>query len=513
VRLVRLVLALAVALLCAPPVASAATSLIAAYDKYVPGQGFDIKLVDTGTGLEIPLPSGVNTSADEIHPAMTPGGRYLVFTRMQLSPQLNGDVVPPGSRSLVMVDRTTGAIRAPLSGEDLAGTGATITAGDVRLAYGLRPPFPRGEHSLTRILTAADASDTTPPFEFAARPQDHLLIGASVPGESSSSVLDITTAALVQRADGITHAYTRAFFDPGNGHFAQGTTVLISGQQLNEFPAIDHPAPRAPDGFVAFDSAESTLHRIETVAFPAATTPQDPGEPINAPRRNLKAEEMPAWSPDASKLAFARSNAACCGSRQLLVYDNTPGLQGILNPGIDLGSDPTPQLRDFHSHYGGISLADPSRLDSVQLSCRGACLHLGGVKVREAALRPTCDSNTSAQVTDGTSNTIMLGEDHPCQTSTIAIGILVARVVGSHRVLGRKLPKLKPLGRVKLGKSRTGRNNFSWNGRVSGHALGPGLYVLTFRGLTRSGRIQTTSKSIGFRVTKKLRIASVRVLN
>jgi hypothetical protein len=511
VRLVRLVLVLAVAFLCVPTAASAATSLIAAYDSYVPGQGFDIKLVDVGTGLEIPLPAGVNTVDDEVHPAMTPGGRFLVFTRMHLSPQLNGDVVPPSSRSLMMVDRTTGEIRAPLSGEDLAGTGATITAGDVRLAYGLRPPFPRGEHSLTRILTAAGASGTGENFGFTARPQDHLLIGSSVPGESSSSVLDITTAALLQRSDGTTHAYTRAFFDPGSGHFGNGTTVLISGATLNEFPTTDHPALRAPDGYVALDTTESTLHRIEALQYPAQTTPLDVGEPINEPRKHLKAEEMPAWSPDGSKLAFIRTTSACCGARQLLVFDNSAGLQAIVNPGIDLGSDPTLQLRNFHSHYGGIALADPSRLESVDLTCLRTCLHFGQ-KVREAALRPTCDSNTTAQVSDGTSNTIMVGESNPCSTSTVAIGILVARVVGSHRVLGRTLPKLKPLGRVPLGHSKKGRNKFHWNGRVQGRQLSPGLYVLTFRGLTGRGRVQATSKPIEFRVTKKLRITALRVL-
>ena len=509
-RLVRLVL-LAAVFLYAPAAASAATSLLAAYDRYVPGQGFDIRLVDTGTGLEIPLPSGVNTTEDEIHPAMTPGGRFLVFTRMHLSPQLNGDVVPPSSRSLIMVDRRTGEIRAPLSGEDLAGTGATITPGDVRLAYGLRPPFPRGEHSLTRILTAADDSNTTQPFMFTARPSDHLVIGASVPGESANSVLDITTAALLQRAGDKTWAYTRALFDSGSGHFAQGATVLIAGAGLTEFPAVDHPALRAPDGYVAFDTTDSTLHRIETVQFPAQRTAQDAEAPINAPRRDLKGEEMPAWSPDGSKLAFTRQNAACCGSRQLLVYDNTPGLQAIINPGIDLGSDPTPQLREFHSHYGGVALADPSRLESVEFTCLAACLR-SGLKVREATLRPSCTSNTTAQITDGTSNTIMVGETNPCQNSVIAIGILVARVVGTHRVLGRKLPKLRPLGRVPLGHSKKGRNSFHWNGRVNGHELGPGLYVLTFRGLTRNGRVQATSKSIEFRVTKRHRIASVRVL-
>src|SRR5205085_9907007 len=130
-RLVRFGRALAIMGFAAPAAASGATSLIAAYDKYVPGDGFDIKLVDIGTGLEIPLPAGVNTTADEIHPAMTPAGRFLVFTRMQLDPQPNGDVVPPSGRTLVMVDRSSGDLRAPLSGEDLAGTGATITPGGI----------------------------------------------------------------------------------------------------------------------------------------------------------------------------------------------------------------------------------------------------------------------------------------------------------------------------------------------------------------------------------------------
>src|SRR4051794_23004821 len=104
----RLVLAtLAVALL-APAQASAA--LIAAYDKYVPGKGFEIGMVNVSTGAAITLPSGVNTTADEIHPTLSANGRFLWFARTQLQPTLSGNVVPPDARSLVRVDRNSGSV-------------------------------------------------------------------------------------------------------------------------------------------------------------------------------------------------------------------------------------------------------------------------------------------------------------------------------------------------------------------------------------------------------------------
>ena len=131
--------------------ATAATSLIAAYDTYVSGKGFEIGLVDIGTGANIALPAGVNTADDELHPALTPDGRFLVFTRMQVRPLLNGDVVPPSSRTLVMVDRATGrsARRSPA---DIAGAGPTIAgaADRFRLAYGLRPAPPGSTPSAGR---------------------------------------------------------------------------------------------------------------------------------------------------------------------------------------------------------------------------------------------------------------------------------------------------------------------------------------------------------------------------
>jgi hypothetical protein len=87
-----------------------AAGLVAAYDRYVSGQGFEIRLVNVSTGAAVTVPAGVNTADDELHPALSANGRFLVFTRMKLQPKLNGDIVPPALRTLQWVDRQTGQI-------------------------------------------------------------------------------------------------------------------------------------------------------------------------------------------------------------------------------------------------------------------------------------------------------------------------------------------------------------------------------------------------------------------
>ena len=80
-------------MLAAP--ASAATPVIAAFERYVPGSGFDIGLVNAQTGRTLVVPSSVNTAADEFHPALTPDGRFLVFTRATLVSQPDATLFRP----------------------------------------------------------------------------------------------------------------------------------------------------------------------------------------------------------------------------------------------------------------------------------------------------------------------------------------------------------------------------------------------------------------------------------
>jgi hypothetical protein len=70
-----------------------------------------------------PVAASMNSIAPSVDPCARNGA-----TRMQLQPQLDGDVVPPSDRTLVMVDRSNGQSREPVSGEDNSGAGATITS-------------------------------------------------------------------------------------------------------------------------------------------------------------------------------------------------------------------------------------------------------------------------------------------------------------------------------------------------------------------------------------------------
>lgn len=100
----------------AAPVAAPATGLIAAYDRYETGKGFEIGLANLSTGAKLPLPAGVNTPDDELHPGLSSDGRYLLWVRMRLLPKLNGDIVAPAERTVFMLDRQTGLITTLATG-------------------------------------------------------------------------------------------------------------------------------------------------------------------------------------------------------------------------------------------------------------------------------------------------------------------------------------------------------------------------------------------------------------
>jgi Tol biopolymer transport system component len=83
----RLALIVAAAAVLAAPVAKG--DVIAATDLRGPGgaatdcpQQTDIALINAATGDRSSLPAGINTSLDEVHPAISPAGDRLVFQRV-----------------------------------------------------------------------------------------------------------------------------------------------------------------------------------------------------------------------------------------------------------------------------------------------------------------------------------------------------------------------------------------------------------------------------------------------
>ncbi|MFN8130073.1 MAG: hypothetical protein U0R70_00845 [Solirubrobacteraceae bacterium] len=497
--------------------ARGATSLIAAYDTYVSGKGFQIGLVDLGTGAPITVPAGVNTAADELHPALSADGRYLVFSRMQLQPQLNGNVIPPADRTVELVDRVTGA----LTTLEADGAGPTVNPrsnGQDTLAVGHRP---RAGAADPAGLPGVKVGRLAPPT-FASTLGDDLAQSqlALVSGLlGSGDLIDLPHAsALLGSSAGRLRAYTVARFDAATGTPVD-SRVVVDTRQPNgpgDAPArvfgsaiapAGHVALRAGDGYAAFEQdvrrGRLTHGDIKSILLASQASADAAPDPIDTDAD----ERMPAWGPDGTTLAFVRTNGAT-GVRSLLVYDLTAGLQTVVNPGIALGAaTPSRALRRFHEVWGGIALALSAVLPgAANVACGAACAAaLGGARVGAAtgaALSPAVAGASAGAGAGGTAGAGAGG----------SIGIVVARVTGSRRVLGRRVPRLRALGRVPLGAAVLGTNRFRWNFRVGGRRLTPGTYVLTFRLLTRSGRIRSTSRSVQFRVTAAGRVVSPRLL-
>jgi len=80
--------------------------------------------------------------------------------------------------------------------------------------------------------------------------------------------------------------------------------------------------------------------------------------------------------------------------------------------------------------------------------------------------------------------------------SRVPIGLLVQRVVGHHTLLGRRVPTLRPAGRIPLGTFMPGRHVIHWRA----HSLKPGLYQFTPRALSATGAIRDLGTPRIFRV-------------
>ncbi len=472
-RLAILVVAAALLLAAALPASAPAAGLIAAYDRYETGKGFEIALVNASTGGTIPLPAGVNTADDELHPSLSADGRYLMFERMRLLPKLNGDIVPPAERTLFMLDRQTSIITTLATGTG-APAGPAFANRTTRTAtWGVRPE----SVSCCVLKFQAISSDNTIGgstgfgFGFAPAPAGQLL--------------DVPHGAMGANATTTTVGFSWIGSDANTGGLLNAGTTLI-GLREGADPRADfgsleipvsHPVVRAGDQYVALDRTSAGDADIQTISFPGETSLT----PAPAPITTAAPERIPAWSPGGLQLAFVRTTDS---RRRLAIFDLTPGLQTIVNPPIDIGADaPSPQTRAFQSSWGGLSLAESSALDIPAVTCTSSCVASLQSRLTAVPLKPVVSTSIKGQT----------------------IGIFVARVTGKRKLLGRTVPRIKPVGRVPLGKTRKGRNRFRWNGKVSGKRLRPGKYLLTFRALRRT-RVVSTSGSVRFMVTKQGRI-------
>ncbi len=454
---------LGLGLALAAPSGAQAAGLIAAYDRYEPGKGFELGLVDLGTGATIALPAGVNTADDELHPGLSTDGRYLTFVRMRLLPKLNGDIVPPDARTVFILDRQTGTVTAQGTGSGVAAGPSFADRATRTLSWGSRPA---GATSTVMKLSAVGSDNTVSGstgfvIDLGPVPQGH--------------VLDVPHVSI---GPGSNRHLSWIHSNTVSGAIATGTTSMTATGARADFTGASHPAIRTGDGYVAVDRTSGADADVESITFPQETALT----PAPSPITTGDPERMPAWSPGGLQLGFVRTTG---GRRKIGVYDLTPGLQTILNPLADIGPDaPTPQTRAFQSAWGGLSISEGAEAPAA--TCTVACLQALRTRITTVRLRPSV-------------------------TALTQIGIFVARVTGKRKLLGRTVPRIKVVGRVPLGAARKGRNTFRWNGKVAGKRLKRGTYLLTYRAL-RGKRVVSTSGSIRFKVAKGGRIRGVKRL-
>jgi hypothetical protein len=112
---------------------------------------------------------------------------------------------------------------------------------------------------------------------------------------------------------------------------------------------------------------------------------------------------------------------------------------------------------------------------------------VGGIS---CALFPGCKVSVT-QHAGGAVISSQLGQDDN-------VGIFVQRIVRFTHVHGKRVPVLKPVGRVPLGKHHRGHVRIRWNLKVNGHKLTRGKYLIILRGFDRHHVLLGTTKPVIF---------------
>ncbi len=389
-----------------------------------PRTDFDVAVLNASTGTRVTLPAGTNTTDDEIHPTISKDGTRLAFQRRNLS---------AGTDRIVVVDLQTGRSSDLFNGFEAAqrppGEPAISPDGSKVVVGG--PLTQRDSSSWFADLISTElAPFPTPPYAHTTlRPQysvhlvgtvDDPVVGGD--GLMAYAINDVNQQLVLMQPDGT------ASMPLGNLPISDANPAI----------AADHPT------LVAFDQRR-VLSDLETftngdIFFRPATVAGFVGPPTALPTIVNSAfdERQPALTPDERYLAFVRNGRGSHAS--LLVWDSQT--QALLNPvGVDLGAD-----ADTTRDVGSVSLYFARTILATNVDPRG----LLDLRLKQ----PT------------------------------GIGIIVQRILGTHRVLGKKGYRLGPARRVPLGSFGKGSHHVRWDRKVGGHRLKPGRYLVTVRAVT-----------------------------
>jgi WD40-like Beta Propeller Repeat len=422
-------------------VAPAQADIFATFDKGTEGPEL-VGEINATTGAPVSLPPGVDDpNAGEFHLSLSPNGRYLVFQR-----------VAAGSVRIVMVERSTGRSADLFNAFEAAADPPytpTFSLDGTKVLTGRRldrrdPSAPAG--ALQSAFTETDVTG------FPTGPFPHrIVLAGGADSTAAGRTLQPATFGSNLLAFGVEYA---SGGPPGRitVQGATGATTLSDPARRSANPTVSQLF-----GVVVFESSPATSPFQTKLAFrplsgiATAPTTELPAL-VNARDRTL---DNPAFTPDGRYLAFIRRDSR--GSARLFVWDTQTQL--LLNP-------------------NGFSVAGPGFFDGAL-----------ALEVRRVFTNTTLSGGTAGFSLASASTT----------------GLLVQRIVGRHRVLGRRAPKLKRVGRVPLGRFHKGRHRKRWRFTVHGHRLRRGCYLVTFRALTRKRKVRDLSQPFTVRVRKHRR--------
>jgi WD40-like Beta Propeller Repeat len=415
-------------------VAPAEADIFAVAPVVAPGHSdIDVGRFDLSTGASLPLPAGVNTTAaNESHPSISSDGKRLAFERRSAA---------AGTDRLIVADLTTGQTM------DLFNAFDTAT---------LHPTSPAINLDGDWVTTGS--------------------VGSGLHGRSLANFPNSVSAETNEQVFGGDELLDPTQTDPSDTHpFAYRRNLPLSsggkrGQLIVEnVPGAAGPVAASTASFsvahpsIAVSGGHRTIvynvHTLDSSGNPGADdigfcviflhngNPCGLGQGLLPPLVNSSRDESrPAFTPDGRYIGFIRDEAS--DHERLYVFD-TETQTLIDSDGTDLGLVAT---RDT----GSLGLYEKFVLKSTSFP------NFGTVNVSLAA--------------------------------TVPIGLLVRRVVGHHRLLGRRVPRLRTVGRIPLGKFRRGRHKIHFRPRVHGHRLRPGRYQFAVRALTRRGKVRDLGK-------------------
>jgi WD40-like Beta Propeller Repeat len=425
--------AMMIALVACAPAATADVFAVAQTASSSPSRtDLDVGLVDVNTGVFQSLPAGVNTTtASEFHPSITSDGRFLVFERVDHA---------AGTDRIIMADLTTGQ------------TADLFTAFETGLMHPTSPYISRDGGI---VLTGGPVSSPTHTdvSKFPAGPYPHFG-STQVTGARLDLIVDPADDDSAFASLNAWRTNTTPGTPPGtigriNMHDVGGHGTLPASTFVHDA----HPAIGSFGATMLWDRhSVSSAGAIGPgdIHFCADTT--DIGVPASAAAGNCGVlppivnsplnETRPALTADGRYVGFIRSEDN--GHERVFVFDTQT--QTMLNAsGVDLGPVRTPDS-------GNLGLYE----------------------------KPVFTLATIINV-----NTISFSLLQPA-----SVGILVQRVAGHHSLLGRRVPTLRPVGRVPFGTFHRGHGHAKWDLRVNGRRLPPGTYQVTVRALTKSGRVR-----------------------